>query len=126
MLAGAPLHAAAQTAAADSAGPVFLEAQVDRPVEPVRFERPVFPPSLRETTVCGWANLGYIVGREGRVERASVVVLRASHPEFGRAASTAILGSVFKPALRRGEPVRQRVVQRVSFPPPSGSSVRCL
>ncbi len=103
-------------------GPVFVESEVDRPVEPVRFERPIFPAELKSVTDCGWANLEYIVGPNGRVERGSVGVLRASHPEFGLAAGQAILRSLFKPARRRGDPVHQRVVQRVVFQRPGAKA----
>ncbi len=95
--------------------PVYVEAEVDEPVRFVRADRPEYPPNLLAQSICGWANLSYVVDASGRAEPTSFTVLRTTDPAFGPSAIAAIRGAVFGPARRHGLPVRQRVSQRVSF-----------
>ena len=100
---------------ADTTGPVFSDTAVDVPVKPINFRKPVFPQDLQQEAVCGWADITYVVGTNGRAEPNSVTVVRATHRAFGTSGAAAIRGSTFTPATRLGKVVRQRVSQRVSF-----------
>lgn len=96
-------------------GEVFLAAQLDNPAEPVSQPKPRYPPALQAAGITGHADVEYIVGVDGKVERASVKVIASSNPQFEEPAREAILNSTFRPARYRGQPVRQLVRQRVSF-----------
>jgi periplasmic protein TonB len=96
-------------------GEVFLEAQLDDPVQPISIPTPRYPPVLQSAGIAGAVDLQYIVDTTGHAEPASFKVMKTTHPAFVEPAQEAIRKGVFKPAKFKGQPVRQLVQQRISF-----------
>jgi periplasmic protein TonB len=96
-------------------GEVFLEAQLDDPVQPISIPTPRYPPVLQSAGIAGSVDLQYIVDTTGHAEPSSFKVMKATHPAFAEPAKEAISKGVFKPAKFKGQPVRQLVQQRISF-----------
>jgi periplasmic protein TonB len=96
-------------------GEVFLEAQLDDPVQPISIPTPRYPPVLQSAGIAGSVDLQYIVDTTGHAEPNSFKVMKATHPAFAEPAKEAIGKGVFKPAKFKGQPVRQLVQQRISF-----------
>jgi TonB family protein len=96
-------------------GEVFLEAQLDDPVQPISIPTPRYPPVLQSAGIAGSVDLQYIVDTTGHAEPNSFKVMKATHPAFAEPAKEAISKGVFKPAKFKGQPVRQLVQQRISF-----------
>ena len=55
----------------------------------------------------------YVVGPDGRAEPGSIVFLLASSDDHMKEARAVLLRSRYRPAIRRGEPVRQLVQQNL-------------
>jgi len=96
-------------------GEVFLEAQLDDPVQPISIPTPRYPPVLQSAGIAGSVDLQYVVDTTGHAEPGSFKVMKATHPAFAEPAREAILKGVFKPAKFKGQAVRQLVQQRISF-----------
>jgi len=96
-------------------GEVFLEAQLDDPVQPISIPTPRYPPVLQSAGIAGSVDLQYIVDTTGHAEPNSFKVMKTTHPAFVEPAQEAIRKGVFKPAKFKGQPVRQLVQQRISF-----------
>jgi periplasmic protein TonB len=96
-------------------GEVFLEAQLDDPVQPISIPTPRYPPVLQSAGIAGAVDLQYVVDTTGHAEPNSFKVLKTTHPAFAEPAKEAIAKGVFKPAKFKGQPVRQLVQQRISF-----------
>jgi periplasmic protein TonB len=96
-------------------GEVFLEAQLDDPVQPISIPTPRYPPVLQSAGIAGAVDLQYIVDTTGHAEPSSFKVMKTTHPAFVEPAQEAIRKGVFKPAKFKGQPVRQLVQQRISF-----------
>jgi protein TonB len=96
-------------------GEVFLEAQLDDPVQPISIPTPRYPPVLQSAGIAGAVDLQYVVDTTGHAEPGSFKVLKTTHPAFVEPAREAISKGVFKPAKFKGQPVRQLVQQRISF-----------
>jgi periplasmic protein TonB len=96
-------------------GEVFLETQIDDPVQPISIPNPRYPPVLQSAGISGAVDLQYVVDTTGHAEPNSFKVMKSSHPAFTEPAVEAIRKGVFKPARLRGRPVRQLVQQRISF-----------
>jgi protein TonB len=96
-------------------GEVFLEAQLDDPVQPISIPTPRYPPVLQSAGIAGAVDLQYVVDTTGHAEPASFKVLKTTHQAFVEPAKEAITKGVFKPAKFKGQPVRQLVQQRISF-----------
>jgi periplasmic protein TonB len=96
-------------------GEVFLEAQLDDPVQPISIPTPRYPPVLQSAGIAGAVDLQYVVDTTGHTEPGSFKVLKTTHPAFVEPAKEAILKGVFKPAKFKGQAVRQLVQQRISF-----------
>jgi protein TonB len=96
-------------------GEVFLEAQLDDPVQPISIPTPRYPPVLQSAGIAGAVDLQYVVDTTGHAEPASFKILKTTHPAFVEPAKEAITKGVFKPAKFKGQPVRQLVQQRISF-----------
>jgi TonB family protein len=77
--------------------------------------RPHYPAELAKQGEPGRVWAQYIVGTNGRVEQGSIRILLADREEFATSAAAALTRAKFRPATRRGVPVRQRVFQAVSF-----------
>jgi protein TonB len=96
-------------------GEVFLEAQLDDPVQVISQPQPRYPPVLASAGITGRVEMQFIVDTTGHVEPPSFKIMKTSHPAFAEPAREAILKSVFKPAKFKGRPVRQLVQQAVAF-----------
>ncbi len=96
-------------------GEVFLEAQLDDPVQPISIPTPRYPPVLQSAGIAGRVELQYVVDTTGHAEPNSFKVLKTTHPAFVQPAQEAIRKGVFKPAKFKGQPVRQLVQQAISF-----------
>jgi TonB family protein len=109
---------------------VFSVLEVDRMVE--RYDgsaAPAYPPELVAKGVQGMVQAIYVVDTTGRVDTTSIEVLASDHPQFTQSVREALDHMRFRPALRGGQPVRQRVQQKFRFqiqptpelPPPISS-----
>jgi periplasmic protein TonB len=94
---------------------VFMEGQLDDPVQPISIPTPRYPPVLQSAGIAGRVELQYIVDTTGHTERNSFKVLKSTHQAFVEPAKEALIKGVFKPARFRGRPVRQLVQQTISF-----------
>jgi periplasmic protein TonB len=103
------------TGPVDVSGEVFLEAQLDDPVQPISIPQPRYPPVLQSAGIAGAVDLQYVVDTTGHAEPNSFKVMKTTHPAFVEPAKEAIAKGVFKPAKFKGQPVRQLVQQRISF-----------
>ncbi len=83
-------------------GEVFLEAQLDDPVQPISIPTPRYPPVLQSAGIAGRVELQYVVDTTGHAEPASFKVLKTTHPAFVEPAKEAIAKGVFKPAKFKG------------------------
>jgi protein TonB len=94
----------------------FSVLEVDQMVE--RYEgsaAPDYPEELRARGVEGQVEATYVVDTTGRVDTATIRVLRSDHPRFTESVRAALGGMRFRPAKRAGRPVRQLVAQRFRF-----------
>ena len=103
------------TGPVEVSGEVFLEAQLDDPVQPISIPTPRYPPVLQSAGIAGRVELQYVVDTTGHAEPGSFKVLKTTHPAFAEPAKEAIAKGVFKPAKFKGQPVRQLVQQAISF-----------
>jgi len=76
---------------------------------------PVYPKSLIQAGIEGYAAMRFVVDSSGRVEMATVRVLEATHPEFAIAVRSAMPGMKFAPARIGNRPVRQLAEQLFRF-----------
>ncbi len=100
---------------------VYTADQVDKEAqlagEPLAVE---YPPALFASGVKGSAVAEFVVDPDGTIERDSFEIFFASHPLFGEAATAALAGARYTPALKNGVAVRQLVQQPFTF---SGGAV---
>jgi TonB family protein len=94
----------------------FTVFEVDAMVE--RYEgtaAPAYPSDLAEAGVEGLVLATYVVDATGRVDTATIRIISSDHPGFTASVQTALGEMRFRPAKRRGQPVRQLVEQRFRF-----------
>ena len=94
----------------------FTVYEVDAMVE--RWEgtaAPVYPSDLAEAGVEGLVLATYVVDATGRVDTTTIRIISSDHPGFTASVQTALGEMRFRPAKRRGQPVRQLVEQRFRF-----------
>ncbi len=89
--------------------------QLDRPLFLLFTRMPVYPAGLLEAREAGEAQIEVIIDRDGRVR--SPYIRKATHPDFGWAAVTAVSQWLFETPRKGGEPVDVRVVVPVQFKP---------
>lgn len=85
------------------------------PVRVLWMPEPEYPEALRQANVSGKAVIQCVVDVHGKPQR--VVVVTATHPEFGEAAKAAISESLFQPATEDGKPVPSRARFPILFEP---------
>jgi hypothetical protein len=88
--------------------PVFSEDSVDVPVEVLSQPKP-------RNIGPGRVVAQYVVGSDGQVEPESMIFLLASSEAHSKEARAVLLRSRLPAAMRRGEPVRQRVQQNITW-----------
>ena len=94
----------------------FTVFEVDAMVE--RYEgsgAPAYPSDLAAAGVEGVVRTTYVVDATGRVDTTTIRILSSDHPHFSTSVQTALGEMRFRPAKRRGQPVRQLVEQRFRF-----------
>ena len=91
---------------------IFSVADLDSIPQALSQMPPRYPPSLRNQKVEGRAVVLFIVDTSGRVIEARVE--EATHPDFGVAASEAILKWKFEPGLKNGQRVKFKM--RIPIP----------
>jgi TonB family protein len=94
----------------------FTVFEVDAMVE--RYEgtaAPAYPSDLAEAGVEGLVLATYVVDATGRVDTTTIRIISSGHPGFTASVQTALGEMRFRPAKRRGQPVRQLVEQRFRF-----------
>lgn len=102
-------------AATPEPGAVLLNDAVDEP--PTMTSPPVvdYPDLLRQAGIEGSVVIEAIIDTAGRVEPASVKVLRSSNHAFESPARAAILGAIYRPGRVGGRVVRVLVSVPVAF-----------
>ena len=99
-----------------NASPVYLAAELDRPVErDAASAGPAYPEALRVKNVEGQVVAEWIVDTTGRADTTSFRVIESTHPLFTRAVRDVLSGMFFRPAELMGKPVRQLVRQQFKF-----------
>lgn len=102
--------------AAGDLGDLLTSLAVDHQVEILPGQRPPrYPVALERAGIAGDVTVQFIVDTTGRVERGSLTILAATHPDFARAVQESLPALRFVPALARGRVVRQLVEQRFHF-----------
>ncbi len=96
-------------------GEVFLEAQVDDPLQMLTPGPKRYPPMLAQMGVSGKVTVEYIVDTTGHVEPGTLKVLDRTHPAFEEPTREMLMKSVFKPARVKGVPVRLKARQVIAF-----------
>jgi TonB family protein len=110
-----PLPPSSATPSGHREGRPWLEVEVDEPAVPLQQPSPRYPPILREAGIEGRVELEFVIDTTGRVEEESLKVLSRTAEGFEAAAIESITRSRFTPARMRGQAVRQRARQAISF-----------
>lgn len=76
---------------------------------------PLYPPDLLQQSMEGLVRVRYVVGATGRVDTATVDVLRSTHPRFTASVIDALARMRFHPATIAEKPVSQVVEQDFGF-----------
>ena len=96
-----------------SAGPVRVGGNIRQPRK-LKHANPVYPPAMRDAGLEGMVPMEALIGLDGTV--ASVRVLGAQiHPEFARAAESAVRQWVFSPTLLNGVAVEVQMTVSMRF-----------
>jgi TonB family protein len=95
---------------------VFSVLEVDRMVE--RYDgsaAPIYPAELIAKGIEGMVQAIYVVDTAGWVDTSTIEVVVSDDPRFTQSVRDALDHMRFRPALRGGHPVRQRVQQKFRF-----------
>jgi hypothetical protein len=108
---------------------VFSVLEVDESVE--RYEgsaAPAYPRDLLAIGAEGVVRALYVVDTTGAVDTTTMEVMYSDDPRFTTSVRVALVGMRFRPAQRRGRPVRQQVLQQFRFKivPGPGSDRRAM
>jgi TonB family protein len=102
-----------QASSTPSGGAVRVGGNIKQPVK-LKSANPIYPTAMRDAGLEGMVPMEALIGLDGTV--ASVRVLGAQvHPEFARAAETAVRQWVFSPTLLNGVPVEVQMTVSVRF-----------
>lgn len=101
-------------------GEVFLEAQLDDPVDLVTACALRYPPAMQAAGIGGKVGIQYVVGTDGKTEPGSVKIMSSTHKAFEESAKECVMNNVFRPAKYKGQSVRQLVQQSINFKAPGG------
>jgi hypothetical protein len=97
-------------------GEVYIESEVDTPVErDPTSAAPAYPEYLEETHVEGFVIAEYVVDTTGLADSSSLHVEVATHPAFVESLRAALPHMHFTPATLNGQKVRERVRQEFLF-----------
>jgi TonB family protein len=76
---------------------------------------PVYPSELARAGVEGAVRVTYVVDTMGRVDTTTIRIMSSDHRLFTTSVQAALGEMRFRPAKRRGQPVRELVEQRFRF-----------
>jgi protein TonB len=97
-------------------GPVYMESELDHPVErDPESAGPAYPKELQAKGIEGYVAAEFVVDTTGRADESSLRIMDATHPEFEKAVRAALPGMRFRPAELGKERVRQLVAQSFKF-----------
>jgi TonB family protein len=99
----------------DSAPSPFLSSEVDELPRLLTDLHPEYPRVLRSAGVSGAVEIEYVVGKNGRVDSASLHVRTTDHDQFTASVVQALRGARFRAAQRSGQPVAVLVRQTIRF-----------
>jgi protein TonB len=94
---------------------VYMEFQVEKPVEKIGGEAPEYPSSLRESGVEGRVLAQFVVGENGRYQGSTLKILDSSDPAFTAAVKDALPRMRFSAAQIGGKKVAQLVQMPFQF-----------
>lgn len=95
---------------------VFSVVQVDSAASRYDWSAaPSYPPKMLEEKVDGFVAAQWVVDEEGYADTTSLVIVRASHPEFEKSVRDALPFMRFRPAKIGTSTVRQLVQQDFTF-----------
>jgi TonB family protein len=95
---------------------IYTADQVDTAAQPADVQlRVSYPQALFAAGVSGSVTAEFVVDETGQVEPESFGIVASSNPVFSEAVRAAVVGTVFKPARRKGSAVRQLVQQPFRF-----------
>jgi len=99
--------------------PIFEPQEVDTMVE-LRFhpDAPIYPTALRRERLVGKADMVFVVNADGSIG-SDIEVENVNNAEFIQPFLTWIRQFKYKPAIKNGVPVAQRVRQPVQLGPPT-------
>ena len=101
-------------------GAVFIESEVDRPVQrDPSSAAPEYPPFLEEERIEGAVVVQYVVDTTGAADSTSLVVSESTNPAFVESVRAALPRMRFQPAEFQGRRVRQLVRQEFKFVMPA-------
>jgi len=97
-------------------GAVFIESEVDHPVQrDPSSAAPEYPPFLEEERIEGAVVVQYVVDTTGSADSTSLVVDESTNPAFAESVRDALPHMRFQPAEFQGRRVRQLVRQEFRF-----------
>jgi hypothetical protein len=100
--------------------PVYHADEVDEPaaIDTTAMIQPVYPDSLRAFAVTGEAVARFVVDTAGAPVMETIEIVSATHEAFADAVRRAVAVSLFVPARRNGQAVRQVVLIPYQFTAP--------
>jgi len=98
-------------------GETYLEAQVDDPPDLISAGPRRYPPVLERAGIGGAVTAEFVIDTTGHPEPNEFRIINSTNPAFNEPAREMVMKSVFRPGRVRGQAVRVRVQQRVSFNP---------
>src|SRR3989442_2195680 len=106
-----------------SGNEVYAEALVDERPALLSAPAPVYPALLKQAGIQGRVILPAVIDTTGRVEPASVRIMKSPHPAFDQPTRDWVLKALFRPARLHGRGVRVSIhlVVDYSITPSSGS-----
>jgi len=106
-----------------SGNEVYAEAVVDERPALLSAPAPVYPALLKQAGIQGRVILPAVIDTTGRVEPASVGIMKSPHPAFDQPTKDWVLKALFRPGRLRGRGVRVFINLLVdySITPSSGS-----
>ena len=106
-----------------SGNEVYAEALVEERPALLSAPTPVYPALLKQAGIQGRVILPAVIDTTGRVEPASVRIMKSSHPAFDQPTKDWILKALFRPARLHGRGVRVSIhlVVDYAITPSSGS-----
>lgn len=106
-----------------SGNEVYAEGLVEERPALLSAPAPVYPALLKQAGVQGRVILPAVIDTTGRVEPASVRIMKSSHPAFNQPTTDWVLKALFRPARLHGRGVRVSIhlVVDYAITPSSGS-----